>query len=253
MSSYKVQEMISMLDVTQEDVVLGKDQNHNCLVGMIAFKALIETRLDSYMDPRQSTSEKTYLTMTVFKSVQDAGGRFLLRNKQKPDKLKMLDMDGARLKIRDCFRDCVKQVRRKKQRPSILLLRIGISRKMFSERDSYADILQGVLNNSQVKLFLQRRSVSNKYTAAAVISPASPSPPNIAAEASTVPAFRPCCQKQTPCQERTCGAVVEPSTEEPGAIPSSDVMSAVADQRYYSPSSGSRGLVSISIYCKGGC
>lgn len=157
-------EIISIQDMKLEDVLIerGGERNYSHLIGMIAFKAMVESRLETYTSAA-SKSEKTRLTYKVLESVTASGGRFVVRNDGKggSQELRVLDKAEARRKARDCFRDCIKNARRGvSRRPSALLDTIGLPREMFGKRDTYANILHRVATNPRVKLFMQTRGSS---------------------------------------------------------------------------------------------
>lgn len=150
-------------DIKQNDVVLGKGALWASHVGSIAFKAVIESRLELYIDTDNALSwksAKTDLTLDVLGMIQSTGGRFLRKGPAllgaDSNHWKVLNKSEARVKIRDAFRDCVKNIRNKR-RPSALLDKIGVS-KLFNKSSTYFEIVEHVARSSDIRDYVCSRN-----------------------------------------------------------------------------------------------
>lgn len=167
-------------DVKPHDVILGKTSFCVGHVGTIAWKAIVESRLETYVNATLKSAKKeiTQLTLQVLSMVHTSGGRFL--------KLKMAHTtvgaiaklkecssfaDGlcemsdkeARIKVRDAFRYCIKNVRNMRQ-PSVLLNKMGLSR-LLSDTVTYDEIIEYIVKNpgqQQVRKFPRHKLPGNR-------------------------------------------------------------------------------------------
>lgn len=97
--------------------------------------------------------------------IEEVGGRFLAKQKLKLPTLGTMQMDGGgwnelkrttvRIRVRDVFRDCIKNVRQKKS-PFKLLHRIGLT-GLFHESSTFREIAEYIETNSEVKEQLYAR------------------------------------------------------------------------------------------------
>lgn len=149
----------SLDDIHQHDVLLGLGSVCAGHVGTIAFKAVIESRMDLYVGLK-SRKAKTALTLSVLAMLQAAGSRFFRQEcRHGSDAMqywRKLNTKEARLKIRDAFRDLVKNVRNQR-RASALLDNLGLSNSVEIE-STFADIVEYVSNSSSIREYIVSRN-----------------------------------------------------------------------------------------------
>lgn len=147
-------------DIQQHDVVFGSNALCEGHVGTIAFKAIIESRLDMYVS-KTIRKEKTALTRRVLHMIQSTGARFLTQaNQVESDLWYQLNATEARLKVREAFRYIVKNIRKQRQ-PSVLLGKIGLS-KLVNNETTYIAIVEYVAQSSAIQNFVSSRNRSSQ-------------------------------------------------------------------------------------------
>eukprot|EP00545_Synedropsis_sp_CCMP1620_P007522 CAMPEP_0119005114 /NCGR_PEP_ID=MMETSP1176-20130426/1535_1 /TAXON_ID=265551 /ORGANISM="Synedropsis recta cf, Strain CCMP1620" /LENGTH=433 /DNA_ID=CAMNT_0006956883 /DNA_START=28 /DNA_END=1329 /DNA_ORIENTATION=- len=147
-------------EIKPEDVLLGKGGPSGGHVGTIAFKALVQSRLDSYRNANCTMKNgKNILTLQVVHLIHLSGGRFLTTDAQPTLEISkrwyVLDSMVARIRVREFFREYIKNVR-KHRRPCALLDKIGIS-GMFCKNSTYTEIISYVATCPRILDFLSAR------------------------------------------------------------------------------------------------
>lgn len=146
--------------IQAEDIMLGKDFHCRSHVGSIALKVLIQTRIHIYVSDDASSvlrKHKTKLTKEVVAMIHNAGGRFLVQtpnfqHKEKDLYWRVLGQNEARVKVRDHFRDYIKNIQNQRS-PSVLLQKIGVS-NLFNQRATYDVILNYIAHCPQVRAYV---------------------------------------------------------------------------------------------------
>jgi hypothetical protein len=148
-------------EIKAQDILLGKGGPNAVHVGTIAFKAIIESRVEEYMNATQVTvNGKSLVTLQIVESVHLTGGRFLCRDETQAinsnqDWCTMSKM-AARVKVREFFREFIKNVR-KQRRPCVLLHKMGLS-GLFGKDSSYSEILLHVASSKGIRDFVITRN-----------------------------------------------------------------------------------------------
>lgn len=145
-------------NINQFDVLLGRGAFCAFHTGSIAFKALVVSRLSSYVKP-ESRKVKTLLTLEIISSIQRNGGRFLVKNEDtkaqsaasKHSYWYEIGRSEARIKVRDVFRDCIKSIQ-KLGLPSVLLEKVGMS-GLFGGNSTFNEIAKHVQKSTNVSEF----------------------------------------------------------------------------------------------------
>jgi hypothetical protein len=86
------------------DVLAGRGPQMNHHPGNLAYRALLESKLDMY-DNAGTQDEKFHITLDVVMEVGAMGGRFLTRDPTNDWWVPITDQDAARLKVSVAFRD----------------------------------------------------------------------------------------------------------------------------------------------------
>jgi hypothetical protein len=92
-------------EIRNQDVLLGRGKCNFKHVGNMAYRVLIDKRLEKYSSS-DSRSEKTHMVVQVVESVSEAGGRFLKQEGE--DCWFPVDKKTAREKVGHSFRDAIK-------------------------------------------------------------------------------------------------------------------------------------------------
>lgn len=93
--------------VKKQDVLLGRGKCNFKHCGNIAYRMLIDTRLEKYI-ASDSRSEKTHMVVEVVESIFESGGRFLKQDVSLGDGWFVVDKKTAREKVGHSFRDAIK-------------------------------------------------------------------------------------------------------------------------------------------------
>ena len=93
-------------DIKVQDVLLGRGKCNFKHEGNVAYRILIETRLEKYV-ASDSRSEKTHMVVQVVETISEAGGRFL-KQEGSADSWYAVDKKTAREKVGHSFRDAIK-------------------------------------------------------------------------------------------------------------------------------------------------
>ena len=93
--------------VKEQDVLLGRGKCNFKHCGNIAYRMLIDTRLEKYI-ASDSRSEKTHMVVEVVESIFESGGRFLKQNGSSGNAWFVVDKKTAREKVGHSFRDAIK-------------------------------------------------------------------------------------------------------------------------------------------------
>jgi hypothetical protein len=100
------------------DVLAGRGLQMNHHPGNIAYRALLESKLDKY-DNARATDEKFHITVDVMTEVGAMGGRFLTRDPTNDWWVPITDQEVARLKVSVAFRDLRKISKAKSLRKKV--------------------------------------------------------------------------------------------------------------------------------------
>lgn len=92
--------------IKREDVLLGRGKCNFKHTGNVAYRVLIDTRLEKYI-ASDSRSEKTHMVVQVVETITEAGGRFL-KQETNSDNWYPVDKKTAREKVGHSFRDAIK-------------------------------------------------------------------------------------------------------------------------------------------------
>lgn len=92
--------------INREDVLLGRGKCNFKHIGNMAYRILIDTRLDKYITS-DSRSEKTHMVVQVVETITEAGGRFL-KQEGSTDNWFAVDKKTSREKVGHSFRDAIK-------------------------------------------------------------------------------------------------------------------------------------------------
>lgn len=151
-------------EVKMQDVLLGKGGPSAFHVGTVAMKAVIEARLAMYINSNLlvkggKTLVKTLITLQVVNSVQLVGGRFLEKISQvgNPDQWYVMANFEARIKVRELFREFIKNQTTRQRLPCALLDKIGLS-GLFNQNSTYIEIVLHVANSPDIQDFLGTRN-----------------------------------------------------------------------------------------------
>lgn len=145
--------LIHSSDIQQEDVLLGMGVQCTGHVGTVACKAIVESRLQMYVEGKKD--EKTKLTLQVIALVEEAGGRFLKRDSNS-DLWSKLSKTDSRVKIREAFRGCIRRVKNQLM-PCALLKKIGLS-EIFTKNSTYIEIVDHVAKSAEIRDYLCSRN-----------------------------------------------------------------------------------------------
>jgi hypothetical protein len=150
-------------EINQNDVLMGKGGLCTGHLGTIAFKVVVETRLGTYCnvdrsDSQSKKNDKTRLTLQIVHLIHTSGGRFLKKehNGATSELWCVLSKSEARVKVRDTFRDGLKNIR-KHRRPSALLDKMGLSER-FSHTSSFTEIVEHIAKSSDILHFIFSRN-----------------------------------------------------------------------------------------------
>eukprot|EP00545_Synedropsis_sp_CCMP1620_P010110 CAMPEP_0119005848 /NCGR_PEP_ID=MMETSP1176-20130426/1964_1 /TAXON_ID=265551 /ORGANISM="Synedropsis recta cf, Strain CCMP1620" /LENGTH=182 /DNA_ID=CAMNT_0006957701 /DNA_START=142 /DNA_END=687 /DNA_ORIENTATION=- len=148
-------------EIKTQDVLLGKGGASGGHVGTIAFKALVESRLDSYRNANYTMRNgKNILTLQVVHLIHLSGGRFLTTDAhpgvESSRRWSVLESMVARIKVREYFREFIKNVQ-KQRRPCVLLDKIGLS-GIFCKNSTYTEIVFYVATSPHIRDFLSARN-----------------------------------------------------------------------------------------------
>lgn len=148
-SESRLRKLITSSEIEQEDVLLGRGALCTFHVGTIAWKAIVESRLDLYH--KAKSKQITNLTLSVLNMVHATGGRFLQHDSSAARMGFWFEMDDkeARIKVRDAFRQCIKNLRQHRL-PSALVDRLGISR-LLNKHLTYSMIVDYVSKSTEIQ------------------------------------------------------------------------------------------------------
>ena len=95
-------------EIKEQDVLLGRGKCNFKHIGNMAYRMLIETRLEKYI-ASDSRSEKTHMVVEVVESIFESGGRFLKQEQgSSADGWFVVNKKTAREKVGHSFRDAIK-------------------------------------------------------------------------------------------------------------------------------------------------
>lgn len=157
-------------EIKFQDVLLGKGGPSACHVGTVAMKVIIEARLDTYLKANLlarsgKTNVKTLITLQVVNSVQLAGGHFLAQKAQagNPSNRQWYVMTNveARIKVRELFREFIKNQTLKRRHPCVLLEKIGLS-GLFNKNSTFGEVVSYIAASSDIQEFLIARNTTRE-------------------------------------------------------------------------------------------
>lgn len=145
-------QLVHSRDIKQNDVVIGKGTICAFHIGTIAWKAIVESRLATYMNATRSSAkkEKTRLSLEVLGMIHSSGGRFLtFETSQHIVGWYEMGHREARIKVRDAFRSAIKNLRERRQ-PFALLDKIGLS-KLLHKNSTYHEMVDHISKSSEIQ------------------------------------------------------------------------------------------------------
>lgn len=155
-------QFIPISEIKTQDVLFGKGGLSASQIGTIAFKAVIESRLHTYINANLSTrrnADKTFITLQVVNLVHLTGGRFLVEEEATPgnmNRVYLINGTEARVRVREFFREFIKKWR-KQRRPCALLDKMGLA-GLFNKHSTYGDIIVYIASSPHILSFLCTRN-----------------------------------------------------------------------------------------------
>lgn len=165
MASLPVTLFVRNSGIKLQDVLLGKGGPSACHIGTVAIKTIIEARLGTYLEAKSltnggKTNAKTLITLQVVTSVQLAGGRFLATKDQvgsNSHQWYVLSNTEARIRVRELFREFIKNQTRKHRYPCALLNKAGLS-GLFTKNATFEEVVLHIAASANIQSLLRTRN-----------------------------------------------------------------------------------------------
>lgn len=100
------------------DVIAGRGPHASNHPGNIAYRELLESKLETY-DAASGTEEKIYITLDVVLEIWAMGGRFLTKDPHGDWLVPITDEETARMKVSVAFRDVRKTIKANSNRKKV--------------------------------------------------------------------------------------------------------------------------------------
>jgi hypothetical protein len=123
-------------DIQRTDVLLGKDKMSQMHIGNAAFRALIDSRVDTYRFA-ESRSDKIHIVVSITNTIYDGGGRFLIAVGTGSETWAEVNQAYAREKVGNSIRDGVKLINKGRTRQNT-----AQGRFLFSDEATFLQIVE---------------------------------------------------------------------------------------------------------------
>lgn len=157
--------------IRETDILVGRGKRYSDHIGTIAFKALIEANVSTYMDEATESCDKTYLIVEIIESIFKQGGRFLKETTKCSGIWIETSRKEAHSKVRHSFRDAA--IARQKKKRSLcdggddVLAKAKNFSVRFDSSSSFKDIVSKIRQDLAVKQILKASKEVKQFKKAA--------------------------------------------------------------------------------------